>query len=94
MHCNPNPGVAPGTAEDTLGEALLGLLVHDHPGLWSLAELSRSLTSSSQAVGGAEPPMHEAEDAVERLYAAGLLGRIGQYVFATQAARAADRLYS
>ena len=94
MHRNPNPGCEPGSAEDTFDEALLGLLVHDHPGLWSLTELTRSLTSSVQTADGCEPPACDTEDAVERLYAAGLLGRIGQYVFATQAARTADRLHS
>ena len=94
MHSQPNPAPCAGTAEDSLDEALLGLLVHDHPGLWSLGELARSLTSSAQTAAGCEPPIHDVEDAVERLYAAGLLGRIGSYVFATQAARAAERLHS
>ncbi len=94
MHSQRNSAPSAGTSEDSLDEALLGLLVHDHPGLWSLGELSRSLTSSAQIADGAEPPAHDVEDAVERLYAAGLLGRIGTYVFATQAARAADRLHS
>jgi hypothetical protein len=88
MHHQPIPG----QCEDAFDQALLGLLIHDHPGLWSLTELSRSLTSSAQTTGGDEPPTHETEDAVERLYAAGLLGRIGQYVFATHAARAASRI--
>ncbi len=92
MHHNPIPGVEPGTAEDTLDQALLDLLIHDYPGLWSLAELNRSLTSSSETVSGCEPPTHETEDAIERLYAAGLIHRIGQYVFATRAAHATQRL--
>jgi hypothetical protein len=94
MHRNPNPGVEPGTAEDSLDEALLGLLVHDHPGLWSLHELTRSLTSSAQTADGCEPPAHDTEDAIERLYAAGLIHRIGQFVFATRAAHSAQRLAS
>jgi hypothetical protein len=91
---HPIPGVEPGSAEDTLDEALLGLLIHDHPGLWSLTELNRSLTSSSQTVSGNEPPTHDTEDAIERLYAAGLIHRVGQFVFATRAAHAAQRLAS
>jgi hypothetical protein len=94
MHRNPIPGVEPGDAEKSLDEALLGLLIHDHPGLWSLTELNRSLTSSSQTVSGNEPPTHDTEDAVERLYAAGLIHRVGQFVFATRAAHAAQRLAS
>ena len=94
MHSQPNPAAAAGTAEDSFDEALLGLLVHDHPGLWSLHELTRSLTSSSQAADGDEPPAHDTEDAIERLYAAGLIHRIGQYVFATRAAHTARRLAS
>ncbi len=92
MHRNPNPGCSPGSAEDSFDEALLGLLVHDYAGLWSLTELSRSLTSSSQIASGDEPPSHDTEDAIERLHAAGLIHRIGQFVFATRAAHAAQRL--
>ncbi len=91
---NPNPGVAPGAAEEALDQALLDLLVHDHPGLWSLHELTRSLTSSGQTSGGDEPPTHDTEDAIERLYAAGLIHRVGQFVFATRAAHNAQRLAS
>jgi hypothetical protein len=39
---------------------------------------------------GDEPSRHTAEDVIERLYAAGLIHRIGQFVFATRAAHAAD----
>jgi hypothetical protein len=94
MHSQRTPAIEPGCSEDSLDEALLGLLVHDHPGLWSLAELTRSLTSSAQTADGSEPPAHDVEDAIERLYAAGLLGRIGSYAFATHAARAAQRLHA
>ena len=83
-----------GTAEDSFDEALLGLLIDDHSGLWSIAELNRSLTSSSQTSGGDEPPTHDTEDAIECLYAAGLIHRIGTYVFATRAAHTAQRLAS
>jgi hypothetical protein len=92
MQHKPNSGFASATAESAFDQALLGLLIHDHPGLWSLAELTRSLTSSSQTTGGDEPPTHETENAIERLYAAGLIHRIGNYVFATHAARTADHL--
>jgi hypothetical protein len=91
MHTQPNPAPTIGSAEDAFDEALLGLLIHDHPGLWSIAELTRSLTSSAQ---GYDPPTHETEDAIERLHAAGLIHRIGSFVFATRSAHAAQRLAS
>ena len=83
-----------GIAEDSFDEALLGLLIDDHPGLWSLAELTRSLTSSAQIADGGDLPTHDTEDAIERLYAAGLIHRIGGFVFATGAAHTAQRLAS
>jgi hypothetical protein len=91
---NDIPGCAPGDHESALDHALLDLLVDVHPGLWSLHELTRSLTSSAQTAAGGDPPAHETEDAVERLYAAGLIHRIGDYVFATRAAHTAQRLAS
>jgi hypothetical protein len=72
-----------------LKQALLALVVDDHPGLWSLAELDRYLTPSSDTPPGAEPSRASVEDAVEDLYAAGLLHRIGTYVCATRAAHEA-----
>jgi hypothetical protein len=92
MHHNPIPGLAPGSAEDSFDAALLGLLIHDDTVLWSIGELSRSMTSSAQAAGIGEPPSHETEDSIERLHAAGVIHRVGQFVFATRAAHAAQRL--
>ncbi len=92
MHRNPNPAPCAGTAEDSFDEALLGLLVHDHPGLWSIGELCRSLTSSAQTAASGEIETCDTEDAIERLHAAGLIHRIGTYVFATRAAHTAQRL--
>ena len=43
MHSQPNPADTVGIAEDSFDEALLGLLLDDHPGLWSVTELTRSL---------------------------------------------------
>ena len=94
MHSQPNPAAEVGTAEDSFDEALLGLLIHDHPGLWSLTELSRSLTSSAQTAENGEIETCDTEDAIERLYAAGLIHRLGSYVFATRAAHTAQRLAS
>ncbi len=93
MHRNPNPAADSGCpAEDSVDEALLGLLIHDHPGLWSLVELSRSLTSSAQTAATGEIETCDTEDAIERLHAAGLIHRIGGFVFATRAAHTAQRL--
>lgn len=90
----PIPAHESGDPADALAQAILGLLIDDHPGLSSLAELDRSLTSSGRTSPGAEPPRHVTEDAVEQLYAAGLIHRIGQFVFATRSAHAAQRLAS
>ena len=94
MHSQPNPAVSAGIAEDSFDEALLGLLIDDHPGLWSVAELSRSLTSSAQTAASGEVETCDTEDAIERLYAAGLVHRVGGFVFATRAAHTAQRLAS
>jgi hypothetical protein len=72
-----------------LKQALLGLLVIDHPGLWSIAELTRSLIPSSG--NGPDSPA-TVEDALEDLYAAGLIHRLGSYVFATRAAHEAEHV--
>jgi HD-like signal output (HDOD) protein len=67
-------------------------LIYDHPGLWSLSELDRSLTPGSATRLAEEPSRHATEDAVQRLYAAGLIHRCGQFVFASRAAHVADRV--
>jgi hypothetical protein len=63
-----------------LKQTLLGLVVCDHPGLWSLTELDHYLHPSSDTPAAAEPSRAATEDAVEDLYAAGLIHRIGHYV--------------
>jgi hypothetical protein len=75
-----------------LKQALLALVVDDHPGLWSLTELDRHLTPSGDTPPGIEPSRASVEDAVDDLYAAGLIHRIGHYVCATRAAHAAHQL--
>jgi hypothetical protein len=94
MHRNPIPGIAPDAAEDSFDGALLGLLIHHDTVLWSIAELSRSMSSSTHAAGVSEAPTHQTEDSIERLHAAGLIHRVGRFVFATRAAHAAQRLAS
>jgi hypothetical protein len=89
MHHHPIPGIS----EDAFDTALLGLLVHDHTGLWSVAELARCMSSSATAaIAPDDPPTHETEDAIERLHAEGLIHRVGAFLFASRAAHAAQRL--
>ena len=76
----------------TLKQALLGLLVQGHTGIWTLAELDRQLCPSSETEPGSEPSRIDVEDAVEDLHAAGLLHRLGTFVFASRAAHAAQLL--
>ena len=76
----------------TIKQALLGLLLEDRPVLWTLAELDRCLNPSSETEPGCEPSRVDVEDAVEDLYAAGLLHRLGTFVFASRAAHAAQLL--
>jgi HD-like signal output (HDOD) protein len=84
MHPQPNPGSDP----DVLAHAILGLLTEDHPGLWSIADVDRALRPSNAAATGSTPT----RDAIEALYAAGLLNRVGDCVFASRAAHEAQRL--
>ena len=85
------PGSEPADPH-TLKQALLGLLLEDRPVLWTLAELDRQLHPSSDTEPGSQPDTIDVEDAVEDLYAAGLLHRLGTFVFATRAAHAAQLL--
>jgi hypothetical protein len=73
---HPNP-------DDALAQAILGLLIDDHPGLWSLAELTRAVEPDA--------PQRTAE-AVAVLHGAGLVNRVGDCVFASRAAHTAQRL--
>ena len=76
MHHNPN-------LDDALAQALLALLTEDHAGLWSLDELDKTLTPGAK---------HRTEEAVQTLYGAGLVHRVGDLVCATRAAHVAQRL--
>ncbi len=82
MHDHPIPV----ESDDALARAILDLLTIDHPGHWSMAELDRTLTPSGT------PSSTHTMDVVEALYAAGLLHRHGDFVFATRAAHEAQRL--
>jgi hypothetical protein len=81
MHCHP-------ISDPALAEAILGLLIDDHPTLWSVAELDRSLTPPGSSRSSST------EDALASLYADGLIHRCGDFVFATRAAHACRRLPS
>lgn len=91
MHDHPIRGCAEADPDGPLKQAVLGLIVYDHQGLWSLSELDRSLQASAEARTGDEPSRARTEDIVQQLYAAGLLHRVGQFVFATRAAIEATR---
>jgi hypothetical protein len=63
--------------------AILGLLLNfDAGSLWSLEEVVRQLSASRLAV----------VDGLASLQAAGLVHRVGDFVFATRAASSFDRL--
>lgn len=91
MRSERTPGADSGDP-DSLKQTLLGLLIDDHPSLWTLAELNRYLNPSSNTKPGAAPDQVDLEDAVEDLYAAGLIHRLGTFVFATRAAHEAQHL--
>ena len=78
MHCQPIP-------EAELAEAILGLLIDDHPGHWHTAELERALAPTTAT---------DAADALADLHATGLIHRVGDFVFATRAAHACRALAS
>lgn len=76
MHHHPNP-------DDALAQAILALLTEDHTGLWSREELERTLAPTTA---------HRTEEAIQELYGAGLLHRVGDLVCASRAAHTAQRL--
>jgi hypothetical protein len=75
-----------------LKQALLCLVCDDRQSFWSMSELDRTLAPSGEARTGAEPSHADVEDAVTDLYAAGLIHRIGDFVFASRAALEAERV--
>ncbi len=87
------PGSEPGDLH-TLKQAMLDLLLEDRPVLWTVTELDRCLHPSSATEPGQAPSTVDVEDAIEDLYAAGLIHRLGTYVFATRAAHEAHTLAS
>jgi Fe2+ or Zn2+ uptake regulation protein len=71
-----------------LQQAILALLVHEHPAQRCVDEVIRELTDQPQ-----DPMQRDAiTNALRRLAAAGLIHRHGAFVFATRAAVRADQL--
>jgi hypothetical protein len=92
MHEQRSPGDHCWLSDEATKAAVFGLVVAEHPALWTLSELDRCLKPSSEAASVEEPSRHRTEDAVAELYAAGLLHRVGQFVFASRAAVEAGRI--
>lgn len=63
--------------DDATDQAIMGLLLIDHPGLWSVEEVERELGDRIAA-----------QDGLSRLRRAGLVHRLDGFVFATRAAAA------
>lgn len=82
-------------ADDDLGSikrGLMCLLIDEHQGIWSLDELDRHVRSSEAARSVERPIAADTEDAIQQLCDAGLVHRLGAYVFATRTAVAAQQL--
>ena len=84
------PGAQPGGAgdDDRLQQAILAVLLEEHPAQRSVEEIVRELTD--------RPEDFAARDAIDNalrdLVAAGLLHRHGNFLFATRAAVRFDQL--
>jgi len=73
---------SPADEDDQADTAVLGLLLSpDEHGLWSVEEVERAMGERIATV-----------DALARLHGAGLIHRFGEFVFATRAASAMDRM--
>jgi hypothetical protein len=85
MQEQPRPGAdpGPGRIDAELDNLVLGLLLDGPPWLWSVDEVGREL---DDRVG--------VQDAIARLGAAGLLHRLGDFVFASRSAHRACELHA
>jgi hypothetical protein len=83
-----------GSGQDHWAEhrVVLDLLVSSHPALWTMAELGRAISSSDEACKADEASLAGVEDALQDLYGAGLVHRVGQFAFASRAATESARL--
>ena len=68
--------------DDATDQAIMGLLLIDHPGLWSVEEVVREMGDELRA-----------QDGLSRLAGAGLVHRFGSFVFATRTATQAHAIY-
>lgn len=67
--------------DDATDQAIMGLLLIDHPGLWSVEEVVREMGDELRA-----------QDGLSRLAGAGLIHRFDEFVFATRTAARAGSL--
>jgi hypothetical protein len=72
-----------GRTDEDLDNLVLGLVLDDQSWLWSIDEIGLELDDRLAT-----------SDAVTRLAAAGLLHRLGDFVFPTRAARRAGELHA
>jgi hypothetical protein len=80
MH-NDSSTVPAVAQDDATDQAIMGLLLIDHPGLWSVGEVVRQMGDEMRA-----------QDGLSRLAGAGLIHRLGEFVFATRTAASAAAL--
>lgn len=75
------PGLPPAEEDERIDTAVLALLLADHARPWSEEEVTREVGDPTTAT-----------DSLARLYGAGLVHRLGGFVFATRSALRAARL--
>jgi hypothetical protein len=80
MH-DDSPTASAVEQDDATDRAIMDLLLIDHPGVWSVGEVEREL---------ADPVA--AQDGLARLTRAGLVHRLGEFVFPTRTAGRAAAL--
>jgi hypothetical protein len=71
-----------GRTDEELDSLVLGVVLDGAPWLWSVDEIGREIDDPAGA-----------QDAVARLGAAGLLHRLGEFVFASRSARRGSELH-
>jgi hypothetical protein len=74
--------------DDRAQQGVLGILLHIHPGQYSIDEVIREMTAEPDNVIARD----RVENAIRDLVGAGLVHRNGSFVFATRAAVRSDEL--